>query len=88
MCILHFARLYYSVIGGCERDTRELSIELVRMGHNVTIVTTDLGGLGDLKRNKYIEKVSPNDEGVKVLRFHVNNLSAFENFHTVSSLVA
>ena len=80
MRILHFARLYYPVIGGCERDTRELSIELVRMGHNVTIITTDLAEIGDLKRNKYLEKIPPEDVGVKVLRFHVNNFSASRTF--------
>ena len=78
--ILHFARLYYPVIGGCERDTRELSIELAGMGHDLTILTSDVAALGNFKRNKYVEKIPPDDEGVKTLRLHAKNLSSFRTF--------
>ncbi len=80
MGILHFARLYYPVIGGCERDTRELSIELARMGHKLTILTSDVAALGNFKRNKYIENIPQDDEGVKTLRLHAKNLSSFRTF--------
>jgi glycosyltransferase involved in cell wall biosynthesis len=77
---LHFARLYYPVIGGCERDTRELTIELAKMGHDLTILTSDVAALGNFKRNKYVEKIPPDDKGVKTIRLHAKNISSFRTF--------
>jgi glycosyltransferase involved in cell wall biosynthesis len=77
MRILHFAKLYHPVLGGCESSTRGLSIELARMGHNVSIVTSDAMELDGFKSKKYIGNEPAEDNGVTVLRFHVNNLPPF-----------
>jgi len=71
MRILHYFGKYYPVIGGTEIDTRELSIELARMGHKVSVFTTDALELENYRWvTKYIDKASFEDFGVKVFRFH------------------
>ncbi len=75
MHVLHFAKLYYPVIGGCEISTRGLSKVLAKMGHNITIATTDAMEFHGFKTKRYLEKVPPNDKNVTVIRFHVNNFS-------------
>jgi glycosyltransferase involved in cell wall biosynthesis len=72
--ILHVAHLYYPSIGGTERHTHELSIELQEMGHRVWIFTTDVANLeGMVKGRDYLEETSFYDSGLPVSRFHVVN---------------
>src|SRR5512136_1806991 len=75
MRILHLIPQYYPVVGGSERSTRELSIELVKMGHRVSVFTTDALELKGTYNycSKYITESSSGDSGVKVFRFHVVN---------------
>ena len=79
MRILHYSDRYYPpVIGGTEIDTRELSIELARMGHEVSVFTTDALELENYQWvTKYIDEASFEDFGVKVFRFHRTNSNIY-----------
>ena len=63
MNILHITSSYYPVLGGQEKVVYEISKEMVKKGHNVTILTTDL----------YCEEKNlPKEEiieGIKIKRF-------------------
>lgn len=78
MNILHITPLYLPSVGGTEVHTRELSIELARMGHTVSIFTTDALYLDDLfpkirRRPKSLGDAVFKDSSVVIYRFHVTN---------------
>lgn len=85
MRILHYFHRYYPAIGGTENDTRELSIELVKMGHRVSVFTTDALEFENYRSAKYISEVSFNDFGVKVFRFHTVNSKVHRRLSKVLS---
>ena len=81
--IIHVIPLYLPV-GGTEIHTRELSIELVKLGHQVTVLTTDAIYINDLfpkigYRTRHLGEAIFKDSGVVVYRFHVTN-SLFLSF--------
>jgi glycosyltransferase involved in cell wall biosynthesis len=76
--IIHITPLYSPSLGGTEVHTRELSIELARLGHKVSIFTTDAVYLNDLfpkigYRTRHLGEAIFKDSGVIVYRFHVTN---------------
>lgn len=70
--------LYLPSVGGTEVHTRELSIELARLGHRVSIFTTDAMYLHDMfpkigHRTNHLGEAIFNDSNIVVYRFHVTN---------------
>jgi len=84
MNIVHITPLYLPSVGGTEIHTRELSIELARLGYQVSIFTTDAAYLDDLfpkigHKAQFLRETVFNDSGIVVYRFHVTN-SLFLSF--------
>jgi len=78
MNIVHVVPLYLPSVGGTEIHTRELSIELARLGHEVSIFTTDATYLNDLfpkigYKTRHLGESIFKDADVTVHRFHVTN---------------
>ena len=76
--ILHVTALHLPSVGGTEVHTRRLSIELARLGHQVSIFTTDAMYIYDLfpkigYSTKHLGEEIFNDTNVGVYRFHVTN---------------
>jgi glycosyltransferase involved in cell wall biosynthesis len=76
--------MYLPSIGGTEIHTRELSIELAKLGHQVSIFTTDAMYIYDLfpkigHKAKCLGEAIFKDSNVGVYRFHVIN-SLFVSF--------
>jgi len=73
MRILHVNPGYYPILGGAELHMKEISETLVRRGHEVTVLTTNVRRAQDLCRSTYGEL--PESEmvnGVRVVRVHPN----------------
>lgn len=66
MTILFFSRLFYPHIGGVEKHVFEISQELIKLGHQVTVVTEQYD-----KKLKIAEKRN----GVKIYRIPVWDMS-------------
>ena len=84
MNILHVTHLYLPSVGGTEIHTRELSIELAKLGHQVSIFTTDAKYAYDLfpkigRKNITVGEKVFRDSQIAVYRFHVTN-SLFASF--------
>ncbi len=84
--ILHIVPLYLPSVGGTEIHTRELSIELAKLGNQVTIFTTDAMYNTEMfpkigYRTKHLGEAVFSDSNNAVYRFHVTN-SLFMGFVT------
>ncbi len=70
--------LYLPSVGGTEIHTRELSIELARLGHQVSIFTTDAVYLSDMfpkigYKTQCLGEAVFTDSNTVVYRFHITN---------------
>ena len=79
MNIVHVTHLYLPSVGGTEVHTRELSVELTKMGHHVSIYTTDASQFEDVlpKFGHKAERLGAlvyNDSGVAINRFHIESI--------------
>jgi glycosyltransferase involved in cell wall biosynthesis len=73
--IIFLSKSYYPNIGGVEKHVYELSKELVRCGHKVTIVTEDkVNSLSPLRLNDYEIK------GVQIIRIPTGGDDWFKKF--------
>jgi len=73
MKILHVNPGYHPVLGGAEFHMKEISETLVRRGHEVTVLTTNVRRAQDLCRSGYGQlPASEMINGVRVVRVHPN----------------
>jgi len=75
MKVLFLTRLYYPHIGGVEKHVFEISKRLVAIGHDVTIVTEELGG-----EYHIFAKTSGKETTIKVIRIPVGKDNWFKKF--------
>lgn len=66
MRILFFARLFHPHLGGVEKHVERVSQELIKLGHEVTVVTEQYH-----KKHKEVEK----RKGIKIYRIPVGGVS-------------
>ncbi len=76
MRILHLAPCYFPSDGGAQRHLREISTYLAKLGHTVTVATTDaddVAALWDPNKRRVAEPVGF-DRGVTIRRFRLAHL--------------
>jgi glycosyltransferase involved in cell wall biosynthesis len=79
MRVVFLSRLFFPHIGGVERHVLEVSRELVKRGHEVTVITEKIGG-ERLPRSSQSLAMTENVDGIIVYRISVGGEDWFKKF--------
>lgn len=81
MKVLFLSRLFYPHIGGVEKHVQQVAVRLIKLGHEVTVITETLPQRGKNQKSKVKNKIQKlKIEGINVLRIPVGKDDWFKKF--------